>query len=83
MPPRVPTTFPSECGNKANLIIDDKPQITSPLRGVIYTIRLSRAETIALKANRGGQGPIYWFADNSFIAKSDAGTGVTWVLQQA
>jgi penicillin-binding protein 1C len=83
MPRRVPPTLPTECGNKSNQTIDDKPQITSPLRGVVYTIRLSKPETIALKASRGGQGAIYWFANNSFIAKSEAGTGIAWTPQQA
>ncbi|MES1986973.1 MAG: penicillin-binding protein 1C, partial [Pseudomonadota bacterium] len=66
-----------------NQVIDDKPQITSPLRGVAYTIRLSKPETIALKASRGGQGTIYWFADNGFIAKSEAGAGIAWSPQKA
>ncbi|MDZ4210767.1 MAG: penicillin-binding protein 1C [Methylotenera sp.] len=83
MPRRVPPTLPAACGNKTNQTIDDKPQITSPLRGVVYTIRLSKPETIALKASRGGQGAIYWFANNSFIAKSEAGTGIAWTPQQA
>jgi penicillin-binding protein 1C len=83
MPRRAPPNLPLECSNHSNQTIDDKPQITSPLRGVTYTIRLSKPETIALKANRGGQGIIYWFADNSFIAKSEAGAGIPWAPEQA
>ena len=83
MPRRVPPTIPAECSNKSNQPVDDKPLITSPLRGVTYTMRLSKPETIALKASRSGQGTIYWFADNSFIAKSEAGAGVPWAPQQA
>ena len=83
MPRRVPPTLPAECSNNRNQVIDDKPQITSPLRGVAYTIRLSKPETIALKASRGGQGAIYWFADNGFIAKSEAGVGIAWSPQKA
>ena len=83
MPRRVPPTLPAECSNKTQQTSDDKPQITSPLRGVTYTMRLSKPETIALKASRGGQGAIYWFADKGFIAKSEAGAGVPWTPQQA
>jgi penicillin-binding protein 1C len=83
MPRRTPPQLPAECSqafyqNKAN-----KPQITSPLRGVTYTISASKPESIALRANRGGTGAIYWFADHSFIAKSEAGAGVAWSPQRA
>lgn len=83
MPRRVPPMLPSQCSNNISQVADDKPQITSPLRGVTYTMRLSKPETIALKASRGGQGAIYWFADNSFIAKSEAGAGIAWSPQKA
>ena len=83
MPRRIPPTLPPECSNKTKQTTDDKPQITSPLKGVVYTIRLSKPEAIALKASGGGLGTIYWFADNSFIAKSEAGAGVPWSPQQA
>jgi len=80
---RVPPTLPADCSNANHQVLDDKPQITSPLRGVTYTIRLNKPETIALKASRGGQGAIYWFADNGFIAKSEAGAAVAWSPQKA
>ncbi len=77
MPRRTAPKLPAEC-NDSNLTNADKPQITSPLRGVAYTISVSKPETIALRANRVGIGTIYWFADNSFIAKSEAGAGIAW-----
>jgi penicillin-binding protein 1C len=83
MPRRVPPTLPAKCSNNRIQVIDDKPQITSPLRGVSYTIRLGKPEAIALRASRGGQGNIYWFADNSFIAKSEAGACIAWSPQKA
>ena len=87
MPRRVPPALPSGCNNALQTNADN-PQITSPLKGVTYTIRLSHQhlktpETIALRANRGGQGAIYWFADISFIAKSEAGNAVAWIPQKA
>ena len=82
MPRRVPPALSSGCNNTLQTIADS-PQITSPLKGVTYTIRLSKPETIALRANRDGQGVIYWFADTSFIAKSEAGNAVAWTPQKA
>lgn len=82
MPRRVPPKLPADCSNTNHQILDDKPQITSPLRGVTYTIRLNKPETIVLKASRSSQSAIYWFADNEFIAKSEAGAGIAWSPQK-
>ena len=87
MPRRVPPALPANCNNTLQNNADN-PQITSPLKGVTYTIRLSHQnlktpETIALRANRDGQGAIYWFADTGFIAKSEAGNAVAWTPQKA
>lgn len=78
MPRRTPPILPADCGNNSHESSEDKPQITSPLRGVTYTISLSKPETIALRANRGGQSAIYWFADNSYIARSESGAATAW-----
>ncbi|MDP3087314.1 MAG: hypothetical protein Q8M99_03840 [Methylotenera sp.] len=82
MPRRAPPKLHTDCSNAYHQILDDKPQITSPLRGVTYTIRLKKPETIVPKTSHGGQSPIYWFADNEFIAKSEAGSGVAWSPQK-
>ncbi len=77
MPRRVPPKLPDSCQSR-NASSADKPQITSPLRGITYTIKLSKPETIALRANVGSQNAIYWFADDSFIAQSAASKAVAW-----
>jgi len=82
MPRRPPPDLPQNCYG-ASQNSNDQPQITSPLRGVTYTIRLSKPETIALRANRGGQSTIYWFANDSFIDKSEAGAAVAWTPNQS
>jgi len=82
MPRRTPPELPAGCSSNSQNNADN-PQITSPLRGVTYTIRLSKPETIMLKANHGGQSAIYWFADNSFIAKSEAGIAIAWAPPQS
>jgi penicillin-binding protein 1C len=88
MPRRAPPTLPPACNNSLTQTSFDAPQITSPLKGVSYTFRLSQQasdqpETIALRANHTRAGPIYWFAGNSFIAKSEQGEAVSWQPQQA
>ena len=82
MPRRVPPTLPANCNNTLQNNADN-PQITSPLKGVTYTIRISKPETIALRANRDGQGTIYWFADSSYINKSETGNAIAWIPQKA
>ena len=82
MPRRVPPALPANCNNTLQNNADN-PQITSPLKGVTYTIRLSKPETIALRANRDGQGAIYWFADNGYINKSETGNAIAWTPQKA
>lgn len=81
MPRRAPP-LPSGCNNTLQTN-SDNPQITSPLKGVTYTVRLNKPETIALRANTGGQGIIYWFGDTSFIAKSEIGNAIAWAPQKA
>lgn len=82
MPRRVPPALPLGCNN-AQQTHADNPQITSPLKGVTYTIRISKPETIALRANWDGQGAIYWFADNGYINKSETGNAIAWIPQKA
>ena len=83
MPRRVPPTLPAGCNNTLSQTNLEAPQITSPLRGVIYNIQLSKPEAILLKAKSSNQGTVYWFANNSFVAKSAAGTASAWAPQQA
>ena len=83
MPRRAPPALPSQCNNSAAQANLEAPQITSPLKGVTYTMRIGKPESIALRANQSGQGSIYWFADNGFIEKSEASAAVAWSPQQA
>ncbi len=82
MPRRVPPALPADCNNALQTSADN-PQITSPVKGVTYTIRLSQPASIALRANRDGQGAIYWFADNGYINKSETGNSVAWAPQKS
>ena len=88
MPRRVPPTLPAKCSQARAQTNFAPPQITSPLTGVSYAIRLGdirlkKPETIALRANHTRVGSIYWFAGNSFIAKSEHNESVAWAPQTA
>jgi penicillin-binding protein 1C len=57
------------------------PQITSPLRAVSYTLRLSRADeqTIALQATvDASASEVYWFAGARYLGKAPRGKSLTW-----
>ncbi|HWH02578.1 MAG TPA: penicillin-binding protein 1C [Gemmatimonadales bacterium] len=82
LPRRTPPPFDPRCethvaDNSAGI----PPQITSPLRGVTYSLRARRlgAETITLRATAsGGVHAVYWFVGSSFIGTSAPGATVGW-----
>ena len=82
MPRRTPPALPATCAQKSV----DAPMITSPLRGVVYTIRLSNIEsqqTISLKANAGADQTLFWYANDVLIGKVQAGSGLAWQPERA
>jgi penicillin-binding protein 1C len=57
------------------------PQITSPLRGSAYTMRLTQQdrERIALVATADADArALYWFVDDAFVGRSVPGTALFW-----
>jgi penicillin-binding protein 1C len=55
------------------------PVITSPLRGVSYSIRMSRPTPISLRAEAAsGVRQLYWFADDALIGKASPGESLAW-----
>jgi len=57
------------------------PEITSPLRGVVYSLRAKRLgqETITLRATTGaGVREVYWFVGKSFLGKAPPGGSLAW-----
>ncbi len=55
------------------------PVITSPLRGVTYPVRMSRATPISLRAEAAsGVRQLYWFADDALIGKTAPGESLAW-----
>lgn len=85
MPRRTPPALP-DCGSAAEAPVlagrpedSDAPQITSPNRGVGYTLRLSAPVPVMLRANvSGGDGKLFWFANESLIGQGKAGADIPW-----
>jgi penicillin-binding protein 1C len=82
MPRRVPPPAP-DCGaGAADSPASDRdaPQIVSPLRGVVYTLRIAHLEPLALRANIAARAQaIYWFADNAYLGRSPHGESLAWL----
>ena len=79
LPRRLPPEHSPRCADAENG--GTPPQITSPLRGVVYTLRLSKAEeqTLSLQAAvDAGASEVYWFADEHYIGKTPRGKALTW-----
>jgi penicillin-binding protein 1C len=75
-PPAAPACAPGgESGGET-----DSPVITSPNRGITYTVRLSKPESLALRANAGSsRDEFFWFANGGLIGKSRATDALGWL----
>ena len=82
LPRRTPPPFDSRCeAHTAESSGGAAPQITSPLRGVVYSLRAKRLgqETITLRATTGaGVREVYWFVGKSFLGKAPPGGSLAW-----
>ncbi len=57
------------------------PQISSPLRGVTYTLRLSKADeqTVPLQATvDASTNEVFWFAGEQYLGKAPRGHALAW-----
>lgn len=78
MPRREPPALP-ECASSIGGQ-DDGPSITSPNQGVIYTVRLSKPERLALRANvNASGGMLFWFVNGGLLGKCLASETLRWV----
>jgi len=82
LPRRSPPPFDPACGaHTPESPGGARPQITSPLRGVVYALRAKRLgqEIITLRATTGaGVREVYWFVDKSFVGKAAPGASLAW-----
>lgn len=82
LPRREPPAFDRRCeGRVGELAEGAAPQITSPLNGLVYSMRADKVgqETITLRATTGATvREVYWFVGESFVGKSAPGGTVAW-----
>ncbi len=82
LPRRTPPPFDPRCEmHLAESQGSTRPQITSPLRGVVYSLRAKRLgqEIITLRATTGaGVREVYWFVGKTFVGKAPPGGSLAW-----
>ncbi len=60
------------------------PRIVSPLRGLVYTLRINQPAPLSLRADAAaGTQAIYWFAGNAYLGRASFGEGLAWLPPQA
>lgn len=78
LPRREPPVEPA-CGPVGNSPESDRPLIASPQPGVVYSLRLSRDDSIALRATTvATRQSLFWFANEGLIAKASSAASVNW-----
>jgi len=70
-PPPLPSCYDTQTGGE--------PQILSPSMGGIYTLRRGQPASIGLRANSADGGTLFWFANKSFIGKTEASETLSWL----
>lgn len=80
MPRRAPPPAP-DCGAAPQGGFErDAPQILSPLRGAVYSLRLAHPAPLALRANSAAAAQtVYWFADNAYLGRAPPGESLWWL----
>jgi penicillin-binding protein 1C len=77
MPRRQPPMLPSCYDTLANNA--DIPEIVSPSMAGTYTLRMAKPSSIGLRANSSRSKEIFWFANKSYIGKSNASESFSWL----
>lgn len=81
LPRRVPPPAMPGCSTTVAAMRGQPPKITSPLRGVVYTLRpgLDDHDTVALTATTDADArEVYWFANETFLGTSRSGGSYLW-----
>jgi len=59
------------------------PRIVSPVRGLMYTLRIGHSEPLSLRADStAGTRSVYWFAGNAYLGRAPFGDGLAWSPSQ-
>lgn len=82
LPRRTPPAWDPRCAaHGADADPGTPPQITAPLRGVVYPLRAAKLgqETITLQATTGAAvRNVYWFVDRKYLGRAPRGAGLAW-----
>jgi penicillin-binding protein 1C len=81
MPRRAPPPLAAGCADEAPPDGEGSPAITSPLRGVTYTLRQARLaeEVITLSATSGGTSrQVHWFANDRYLGGTPGSGTLAW-----
>lgn len=72
-PPQLPSCYDTLTGG------EDILQIVSPSMAGTYTFRVGKPVSIGLRANSSTGKPIFWFANKSFIGRTNASETFSWL----
>jgi penicillin-binding protein 1C len=78
--PRRPPPAAGDCDT--SVAPGPPPQITSPLNGVSYSVRVDQIgqERLSLNANADGDvRALYWFVDDAYVGQSAPGVALSWI----
>jgi penicillin-binding protein 1C len=60
------------------------PHIVSPVRGLVYSLRINQSAPLSLRADTAaGTQAVYWFAGNSYLGRAPFGESLAWLPPQA
>jgi penicillin-binding protein 1C len=58
----------------------DAPRIVSPLRGLVYTLRIGSVAPLSLRADAAsGTQAVYWFAGSAYLGRAPFGESLAWL----
>jgi penicillin-binding protein 1C len=58
----------------------DAPRIVSPLRGLVYTLRIGSLAPLSLRADAAsGTQAVYWFAGSAYLGRAPFGESLAWL----
>lgn len=81
LPRRTPPPSLPGCNLTAAAARGVPPKITSPLRGVVYTLRpgVDDYDTVALSATTDADAQeVFWFVNETFVGKARSGSAFLW-----
>ena len=82
MPRRVPPPAPDCAGLESGFAVAgrDPPQIVSPVRGLVYTLRLGELTPLSLRASAAADTEmLYWFAGGAYLGRAATSASLSWL----